>query len=66
MRTRFTIQMTTCRRCGKALATGSRSLYGADAAKARLDRICRSCITPEEQAEIELAVNAAVFKTLCK
>ncbi len=41
--------------------TGSRSLYGADAAKARYDRICEACVTPEEQAEI-LKVQAASVK----
>lgn len=32
-RTAFRILTTTCRRCGKAIATGDRSLYEADAAK---------------------------------
>jgi hypothetical protein len=46
------ILTTTCRRCGKPVATASRSLYGADAAKARLDRICEACCTPEERREM--------------
>ncbi len=49
---RFHLVSTECRRCGKPLMTGNRSLFGADAAKARLDRICEACITPEEQAEL--------------
>ncbi len=48
----FQLVTTSCRRCGKALMTGSRSLFGADAAKARLDRICEACVTPEERAEM--------------
>ena len=43
---------TTCRRCGKELWTGDISLYGFDKEKAELDRICKDCITPEEQAQI--------------
>jgi hypothetical protein len=57
---RFKIITTTCRRCGKALATGSRSLYGADAAKAELDRICENCVTPEERQEIQRAIGQAI------
>ncbi len=49
---KFKLIATTCRRCGKPVTTGNRSLYGNDAAKAKLDRICSDCITPEEAAEI--------------
>lgn len=40
---------TTCRRCGRPLVTTDRSIHGADAAKARYDRICSACVTPEEE-----------------
>ena len=52
-RPKFRLIHTTCRRCGKPLMTGSRSLYGNDAAKARLDRICGDCVTDEERHEME-------------
>lgn len=47
-RRRFHLITTTCRRCGRPVATGNRSLYGLDALKAQWDRICQSCMTPEE------------------
>ncbi len=52
MKTKFRLIETTCRRCGKVLYTGNRSLYGFDKEKAELDRICKDCINPEEQAKI--------------
>jgi RNase P subunit RPR2 len=51
-KSRFTLIQTTCKRCGKPLMTGSRSLFGFDKEKAELDRICKNCITPEEQSRI--------------
>jgi len=50
---KFGLLVTTCRRCGKPLLTGNRSLYGNDEAKSRLDRICKECLTPAEQRDIE-------------
>jgi hypothetical protein len=52
MRGKIQILTVSCRRCDKQLATASRSLFGADAAKARLDRICEGCATPEERREM--------------
>ena len=49
---KIAIISTTCRRCGKPIATLNRSLYGADELKARLDRICTDCITVDEAQEI--------------
>jgi RNase P subunit RPR2 len=49
---KFQLIETTCKRCGRPLITGNRSLYGFNEQKARLDRICKDCITPEEQAEL--------------
>ena len=49
---KFQLIETTCKRCGKKLFTGNRSLFGLDKEKAKLDRICKNCITPEEQNEI--------------
>jgi hypothetical protein len=53
VRPKFRLIYTTCCRCGKPLMTGNRSLYGNDAAKHRLDRICDGCTTPQERAEVE-------------
>lgn len=53
MRKRFKLIQTACRICGKPVMTGNRSLYGNDAAKARLDRICDDCVTDEERQEME-------------
>lgn len=53
------ILTTTCRRCGRPIATLSRSIIGADEEKATLDRICSGCITADEQRRIELAQSQA-------
>lgn len=60
-RKQFHLIATTCRRCGKPLMTGSRSLWGAENARAKFAEICSDCITPEDRAEMEQAVNAAVL-----
>lgn len=66
MRTgRISLVMTACRRCGKPITTGSRSLYGADEAKAKLDRICEICITPDERQAI-LAAQAVAITALVR
>jgi len=51
-RVKFQLIETTCRRCGKKLLTGNRSLFGLDKEKKELDRICSECITPEETRRI--------------
>jgi Protein of unknown function (DUF2688) len=53
---------TACRRCGRTLHTASRSITGADSAKVDLDRICESCITPEEQQRILAAQANAILQ----
>lgn len=50
---KFELIKTICRRCGKSIYTGNRSLYGLNKSKAELDRICKDCITPEEKHKIE-------------
>jgi Protein of unknown function (DUF2688) len=60
-RTRIQIITTSCRRCGKPLATLSRSLYGAERAKANLDRICGDCVTEEERQEMLVAQAQAIL-----
>ena len=52
MSKKFSLIQTTCRRCGKPLMTGNRSLFGNDKDKKRLDRICSKCVTPEEAKEM--------------
>lgn len=49
---KFRIVTTKCRRCGRQVGTGNKSLWGNDKAKAKLDRICSDCITPEEREAI--------------
>jgi hypothetical protein len=53
---------TTCKRCGKPLATLNRSLWGADAAKQEYGSICEKCITPLERQAIEQALDNAVYR----
>ena len=45
---KFQLIETTCKRCGKKLFTGNRSLFGFDKEKSELGRICKNCITSEE------------------
>jgi hypothetical protein len=52
---------TSCRRCGCKLATASRSIYGADRAKAELGSICERCITPAERERILAAIAGAIL-----
>lgn len=61
MRRRITIVTTSCRRCGCRLATASRSIHGADNAKAELDSICERCVTPEERQRIMAAIAGAIL-----
>lgn len=51
-RRKIEIIHVSCKRCGCALVTTSRSIYGADALKAELGSICEQCITPEERHRI--------------
>lgn len=60
-RGRFFLYRTACRRCGCELYTGSRSILGADAAKARLDRLCEACTTPAERDQMLEAQAAAIL-----
>ena len=48
-KTKFELYQTTCKRCGCTLYTGSRSLFGNDDLKKRLERLCDGCITAEEK-----------------
>lgn len=61
MARKIQIITTTCRRCSKPLATLSRSIHGADQLKAQYDRICESCITPQEQQAILEGQAAAIL-----
>ena len=56
------ILTTTCRRCGKPIATLNKSLYGLDELKARLDRICTDCITVDEAQDISDAQAQAILQ----
>lgn len=60
---RISILTTSCRRCGRKLATASHSIYGADAAKARWGSICETCITQAEQIEILNTIGQAILKS---
>lgn len=57
----FRLLTTECRRCGKPIVTGNRSLFGADEAKARLGSICEACVTDAERREMEQAQAAAIL-----
>ena len=58
MKRRRKIQLieTTCRRCGKPLLTASRSILGADNAKATYGSICSECMKPEEHFQMVRAI----------
>ena len=61
-RRRPLITYTNCKRCGKPLATASRSIMGLDKLKERLGSICSDCITPEEEQEMLNAMASAILK----
>lgn len=56
------VTSTVCRRCGRPIATLSKSLYGCDELKARLDRICTGCITVDEAQEILAGQAEAILR----
>ena len=58
------IVTTKCKRCGKQIATGSRSLIGLDSLKSALGDICNDCITPEERQIILHAQGTALCHEL--
>lgn len=60
----ISIVTTTCKRCGKQIATGSRSLYGCDSLKAKWDRICSDCMTKEEEREMLIEQGQAISKNM--
>lgn len=60
-RGRIQIVTTTCKRCNKPLAMTNRSIFGADEAKRKYERICRDCITEEERQEILNAQAQAIL-----
>jgi len=62
MRKRITIEQTACKRCGKPLATASRSILGLDRLKARLGSICSDCTTEDEKQEMLRAMAGAIIK----
>ena len=54
-RKRFYLYKTKCKRCGKEIFTGNKSLFGLDALKEQLGKICQNCITPKEKRLLESA-----------
>ena len=56
MKRHIGVHETTCKRCGKTIYTADRSIYGLDELKARLGRVCETCVTPEENQEIQEAM----------
>ncbi len=60
MKTKFKLIACGCRRCGKQILTGNRSLYGADEAKAKYGRICSDCATEQENYEMNMAIGKAI------
>ena len=48
MSKKISFLQTKCERCGKALVTASRSLWGMDKQKEEFGIVCSSCITKKE------------------
>ena len=59
-RTRFALVHTECKRCGAPIVTGNRSLFGADALKARYGSICDACMPEAEQEQMLREMGNAV------
>jgi superfamily II helicase len=66
MRRKFQLIVTTCRRCEKPISTGNRSLYGADEAKAKYNRICSDCVTEQDDYEMNMAIGKAIAERVLK
>lgn len=59
--TRFHLIQTSCRRCGKAIYTGSKSLIGTPEMKARYAELCADCFTPEEREQMDQDFRHLIF-----
>ncbi len=46
------LETTKCKRCGKALTTTNKSLYGVDRVKEEYGSICSECMTEKEKYEM--------------
>jgi hypothetical protein len=60
MSKKISLLKTKCERCGKELATASRSLWGIDKLKERFGAVCSACITQEESAELIHSMGKAI------
>jgi hypothetical protein len=63
-RSKFRLIQSTCRRCGKPVTTSNHSLHGSDVTKARWDRICGACMTPEEHEQMRREMREDVLDRL--
>lgn len=66
-RQRFRLVHDNCRRCGKGVVTGNRSLYrGTEAIKAQYGSICSDCTTPEERDAMLRAMGQRIAGALAR
>lgn len=59
---RITIETVHCKRCGKELATTSRSVHGNDKLKTYWGYICSNCTTPEEKTLMQEQISLGIVR----
>lgn len=55
---------TNCPRCGKAVMTVRRSMFGAEATRKKFGGICGDCLTPAEQSELGEGLHQAIVTNI--
>ena len=60
--TRITIETVHCKRCGREIATASRSIHNLDSLKAKYGNVCQDCTTSEERAEMTTAIAEGILR----
>jgi len=58
----MTVAVIRCRRCGRKMSTAPGSILGCTNEFDKYHDICKSCIRPEEMAEINKAMDKAIHK----
>jgi len=60
------LKLSECKRCGKPIAIMKKPEHTSQETFDRFSGICQLCFSPEEQAQLHLAMKNDMFKNLNK